>query len=78
MNEYTIELWGFHPLNGEDEFLDETSVDAETDQEALDTAAELFLEFHPHFDEDFIRTNMRISEVKKISAEDEKQIRGEM
>jgi hypothetical protein len=76
MKEYTVQLWGFDPMHGEDKFLDETSVDARTKPEALDTALDLFKEFHPHYDEAFIRTNMQISDTKEISQADLQDILG--
>ncbi len=48
MKEYAISLWTRFP-NAEvgEQFLDETSVDADSPSEALEVAAELFKEFHP-------------------------------
>lgn len=68
MKEYTVILYNWLP-NGERVVYDETSVDADTEEEALEVAQDLFLEFHPHLDADFIKANIEIIEVKEIEEE---------
>lgn len=68
MNEYTIGL---------DNPADETSVDAQTETEAIDTALDLFKEFHPDLTEESIKANMKVREVRPLSADEEQEITGE-
>ena len=75
LKEYVIGLFTWLP-NGEETMLDETSVDASNEEEAYRIAEDLFLEFAPHLDRDFVRENMRILEVRELSEEELKEIEG--
>ena len=73
LKEYIIGLFGWLP-NGEEVLIDETSVDASSEEEAYRVAEDLFLEFSPHYDREFVRQNMRILEVRPLTKEEIEEI----
>lgn len=69
LREYTVALYTW-TQPGEQQFLDETSVDAYNRKEALETALAIFVEAHRDLDREFIKTNMRVENVGEISDKD--------
>ena len=69
--EYTVALFKWLP-NGEKHYLDETSVDADFEAEALDVALDLFKEWHPK--ENLTVDNLEVVEWSDILPEDREDI----
>ena len=75
LKEYIVTLSRWLP-NGEREVFDETSVDAESPKEALETAHDVFLEAYPLADGETMGSMLDIVEVKEIPIEELVEICG--